>query len=317
MKHKPYTCVRCGYETYLKDDIRKHMYKRKKPCPCTVTTIEITDEIKEWILENRIYSIPKEKPVTITQTINNYNTINNMIISMAPMDKITKLCKIQNLHIKNLEYSIGDHFDKKNEKMLEPTELDAFYQIGKDDIHDAIDKVTRCKRNDFSDFCIIFDSKLNRLMVRNESKWMEMSVSKGIKYIINLLKEFHLDNYEVFLVRYIEKSAMNTRMVQKGEELLKEYYSFIACFELLPYVNTCSSSFIDGKTKEEIEDNYLPKYNKVMDTTSISKQKQFKSQVLETIKKNGKSNIADLNAYLLNLIQVDQEFKDKMLSSFV
>ncbi len=54
----PYTCCRCGYKIKHKSCMIKHLYKRNKDCPGTVNDIELTDEIKEKILLNRIYKIP-------------------------------------------------------------------------------------------------------------------------------------------------------------------------------------------------------------------------------------------------------------------
>lgn len=54
-----YGCPRCGYETDIKQSMNLHLYKKKKPCPATVNNIELTDEIKEYILNNRVYKIPE------------------------------------------------------------------------------------------------------------------------------------------------------------------------------------------------------------------------------------------------------------------
>ena len=54
-----YGCPRCGYETEHKTNIVNHLYKKKKACPQIKNEIELTDEIKEHILNNRIYKIDK------------------------------------------------------------------------------------------------------------------------------------------------------------------------------------------------------------------------------------------------------------------
>ena len=59
-----YGCPRCGYETDIKQSMNLHLYKKKKPCPATVNNIELTDEIKEYILNNRVYKIPEPDEVT-------------------------------------------------------------------------------------------------------------------------------------------------------------------------------------------------------------------------------------------------------------
>ena len=57
MKKEPYACICCGYTTHLKNDMKRHLYIGKKPCPKILNDIELTDEIKDYILTNRVYHI--------------------------------------------------------------------------------------------------------------------------------------------------------------------------------------------------------------------------------------------------------------------
>lgn len=54
----PYNCPRCDYKTSLKSDMRKHLYNLRKVCPGQANNIELTDEIRECVLENRRYVVP-------------------------------------------------------------------------------------------------------------------------------------------------------------------------------------------------------------------------------------------------------------------
>jgi hypothetical protein len=60
MHSVPYTCPRCKYTTIHKNDMKRHLYNKKKDCPGSVNDIELTDEIKEKILKNRCYAVPKQ-----------------------------------------------------------------------------------------------------------------------------------------------------------------------------------------------------------------------------------------------------------------
>jgi hypothetical protein len=56
MPKKPnYQCPRCGYETHQRGHMNSHFYNTKKSCPAIKNPIDLTDEIKEYILDNRIY----------------------------------------------------------------------------------------------------------------------------------------------------------------------------------------------------------------------------------------------------------------------
>lgn len=64
MPHKPpYTCPRCGYMAKQKGHMQKHLYNLQKDCPAIICDIELTSDIKECILTNRIYHIPRHNAV--------------------------------------------------------------------------------------------------------------------------------------------------------------------------------------------------------------------------------------------------------------
>jgi hypothetical protein len=74
-----YECYRCGYKTIQKNSIKDHLFKRVKSCPALSLekNIELTDEIKKYILDNRVYHPPKldvtkEKNTIITLPKNDY-----------------------------------------------------------------------------------------------------------------------------------------------------------------------------------------------------------------------------------------------------
>jgi hypothetical protein len=69
-----YTCPRCGYETRDKTHIKRHLWPKTRHCGADVNDIELTEDIKNKIMQNRVYKPPAVP--TPTQIINNYHTIN-------------------------------------------------------------------------------------------------------------------------------------------------------------------------------------------------------------------------------------------------
>lgn len=57
MPNPAYKCPRCGYETRHKPSMYSHLYKKKKQCCSNISNIELTDEIKKHILDNRTYNV--------------------------------------------------------------------------------------------------------------------------------------------------------------------------------------------------------------------------------------------------------------------
>lgn len=65
-----YTCPRCGYMTDHKGSMRRHLYcTKRETCPSYNHPIELTVEIKEHILLNRVYRapVPLGAPIVINQ----------------------------------------------------------------------------------------------------------------------------------------------------------------------------------------------------------------------------------------------------------
>lgn len=288
--------------------MRTH-FQRKKPCAAK-TDIVLTDDIKQCILENRIYHIPKQQP--ITHNINYYNTMNNYIAGMDTLDKLNKYWVNKNIDVIPFESQIEQQYKRKNRNMRL---LTGEFEINKDDIFEAIDTVTRCNNDNFSDYNVVYDSKIGKIAVRDCDSWKDMSIKKGVAFVVDKLKEFHLDNYEVYLIRkYESDNNTDTRQKQRYLELLKEYYMFLACFDIKPYVSSTLSTVVDGKDEIDIQEKYTKIYNDVEDTVSISKQKKMHNDVLDMIKSNGKQNIKDLNKYLSSVIEIDKDFRQYLIS---
>ena len=53
-----YKCPRCNFQTKKKTDMYRHLYDRKVVCPGIMSAIELSDEVKKYILANRIYREP-------------------------------------------------------------------------------------------------------------------------------------------------------------------------------------------------------------------------------------------------------------------
>ena len=67
MKEK-YTCHRCCYETSRKSNMRVHLFINKTKCHGVKQDIELTDDIKKYILDNKVYVAPLAPPPQVHQT---------------------------------------------------------------------------------------------------------------------------------------------------------------------------------------------------------------------------------------------------------
>ena len=82
MAPKPdYQCCRCGYTTHLKANMRKHLYQTKKTCPCILHQIELTEDVKQHIMDNRFYKPPKEQAKEQLNDLNSLKSVIKQLVS--------------------------------------------------------------------------------------------------------------------------------------------------------------------------------------------------------------------------------------------
>ena len=315
MKHEPYTCIRCNYSTERKNNMFYHLYKMKKTCPGTKNVIELTEEIKQHIMENRIYKIPDEpKAPTITNIINTNNTINNFIANMDPIEKINKYTTFKNIELSDFGDSIENSLRCKV-RLLQNKRNDI--AIDNTGLLEIVDQVSSLASHNIEDFNILYDDKYNKLKLYEFGSWNESIIISGIKTYLIKIQEFYLDNYEAYLIRKIELPDTNYRDKNKSKELLIEYYKFIGCFDIDPLAKdkTDQEILYDEESNDEdtsISEKYYALYVKTRDDIKKGFINTINKQVIDIIKKNSQRNVNELNKKVTSLFHMEEEFKNKI-----
>jgi hypothetical protein len=309
----PYTCIRCNYKTKDKYHMRNHLFKRQKKCPGTLNKIELTDEIKNDILENRIYKIPapvkEPKPTTI-------------IKNMDCLDKIKKYTNYNDIDLLSLEEDLEGKFSARVNK-LEGNKFKFGYDIDENRLFDIIEEICKIRRGDFKEFNIIYDDKMKELNLFISGSWETLILDRGVKEVISLLQDCFFNYYEKYLVRKIYMEV-NEQEKMKYREDLESHYKLLGCFDLPPYIknkndleilgdyyqeNTDSFDDKDEKDKYLLEERWLKLYNNTVDNTKKCEINKIKKNIIDILKNNTKRNMKELNLKIINLLNIDDEFK--------
>lgn len=326
-KVKPYTCVRCGYNSDQKNNMRYHLYKRQNVCPGVVDDIELTDEVKDQIMRNRVYHIPKTDEVkVVNNTINNYNMMNNFISGVDTMKKLQDYISHQNIDLIPFEKSVELKYEKTKVKLEKGI---GHHEIRQEDIMEIIDQVTKVHDRKIEEFSLVFDPNVNKLMMYAEDgDWREMFVSSGLKTLTKTIQEHFWDAYECYLIRKIVGPNTNHVEKQRLRELLYEYYKFLACIDVEPHVkgkydNMVLSNPDDDKYWSEpgltdvhsykVVDEYNAFYIRTKDQITNKQREDMKRDLLDLIKRNTKRNINELNQMVMDLVKVDKDFQRRVL----
>ena len=324
-KKDKYTCPRCGFNSNNKNHMRNHLYNLKKICPATQNNIDFTDEMKEFILKNRIYIIPKfEKPYQIIHInqINYYNQINNLICGININDKINKYIKYKNIELIDIDDTLNNIFREKNNK-LKNNKFKNFH-LNLESIINIIDEITTI--NDINKLNIFFDTIINKIKIFCDDEWCSFLVDFGIKNIIEKIQYAYLNSYECYIIRkLINESDYKSKIELK--EILEEYYKFLAWFDIQPFIYRKNNNSIlyndnDDKYYEPNEDydiyhKYYKLYDVILSKINKIEQSKVKKGIESIIKKNSKSFIIELNKKFLELFKNDDEYKNDFLKSLV
>jgi Zn ribbon nucleic-acid-binding protein len=306
----PYTCCRCGYHTKNKKDMRKHLYK-KKICPALENDIELTDEIKEYILLNRIYKIPKPiNPTTITNNNIKYNnTMNNYIKKMDSIDKLTKYMEYKDEKILFLEDDIENNLQIRLNNMENEN-----YNIDENHLFDIIDEISKIKRGDLTHMNIIYNDKLKELNLYKSGCWESLILERGLKEVISIMKDIFFDHYEKYLFKQIYVSEKNYIKKQKYKEDVERHYKFLCCFDLLPFIQDKDDMDILGEEDGEfgkytIEEKWMKIYTDITQNIKRYDINKMKKNISDILKNNTQHNIKDLNKNIIDLLNIDDDFK--------
>jgi hypothetical protein len=331
MMRVPYTCPCCNYSTIKKFNIIKHFYNLKKPCPKSYNDIELTDEIKEYVIINRVYHLPTvATSITnnINQIINNNNTINNFIANMDSVKKLTKFISFQDTELLEYPETIENTFSKRIKKLENGTSN--FLVLDKHNLLEVVDQVTSLVTDEtLENLNIIYDEKFNKLKLYESGKWTDSLLMNGIRTLLMQIQAIYFNVYECYLIRKIEYSQLVPQHKAKIREQLCEYYKFLGCFEIEPYVVGRNDSEIKYNMEDERCDSYLEftdentaipilyskMYSEIRDKTLVSQLNRIKNDIIDIVKKNSKKNLDELNKKVFSLFNMDEEFKQSILSS--
>ena len=133
-----YTCPRCGMKTKFIAVIKKHFYNRLRICPALIDNIDLTDDVKQYVIINRIYRGSEATEDAIQNVSSNVDDIEMRINNSELNDKKMRL-KRALLEYKNIPVNIPDNL--KN--VIIDTTID-FYDKMISSLNDNIERV--CNR---------------------------------------------------------------------------------------------------------------------------------------------------------------------------
>jgi hypothetical protein len=305
-----YLCPACGYSTHKASNIKNHFYKLQKPCPKVENDIELTDEIKEYVIKNRVYHIPKKEqpPPSITQNINNINYYNNMVNNMMVKDKLDAYCGYNGIEIIDFEEKIDNMF-KHTAKKLD-RDAQKHFELKHEQFIDAIEDISGVKNAEFEKFNLKYDLSFDKIDIYDSGDWISFNIDKGIGKIFGILQDNIWNSYEKYLIRKMKnKGDVYNRQIVK--ELLTEYFTFIKCFNVFPFMNDHDDSDVFGEDYEGDAYEYTEKCMNLYNTIALTQSQINKNKriVIDILKRNTKCNVHELNTQVAGLIRMDEDFK--------
>jgi len=318
-----YECPRCGYCNQWKRNMKRHFYELKNPCS-NRRNLELTDDIKEFVLKNRHYypshSVTTQSSEPKQITYNTNNTTNNNFVN--GMETLTKLGHYLGYNNKSVT-DINDFVESQHQPTVDKLENDEFrypHLINSEKFLTLIDDMVRSNERNHEEMNIIYDEMLDRIKIYCDDEWESYMVESGMRRIVEILRTNYLDPYECYLYRklFADKN-INGYQLNNVRIKLEEYYQFLYIFGQHPYVYDKPISYVVNNYKtdnpDEFRDFGMKKYDQIRKDLAKTEMAHTKRQVLDIIKRNHKVNLKRLNETILELINIDEEFKVNILKS--
>lgn len=328
-KAEDYECPRCNYRTKQKGDMRKHLYKLNKMC-ANIKNLELTDDIRLEVLEFHKHH-PRPIPTIIVpvsthtstskptdgKLVNNFNIMNNYLNTLDVPDKLLHYLD----HVaKNLE-DINDKVEKQYVECVRKFEEDKLkYPIllESHEFLNMFDTLVCVDKQKIEDMNVIYDTELNKIKIYCDDAWESYFPDEGMTRLVQILRTNYLNKYECYLYKkiFVDKD-IGTYQLNSVKLKLQDYYRFLYIFGLHPYVYMEKSEYVlenyRYRNPDELSNYGMAVYDEIKENLEKVEINCTKRNVLDIIKRNHKKNIKHLNENILDLINVDSEFKHKIL----
>jgi hypothetical protein len=303
----PYTCPRCGYAVSKRGTIRRHLYEMKGICSPTVSNIEMTNEIKEIVLQQRIYKPPVQTSLNV---INNNQTINNYIANMDVFEKLNHLTQYNHKTIENFEEKVERIYEDTARRFQEDDFRVGNVTYNHSHFLDMIHNITKAKERDLEDFNVVYDQTNKRFCISVSGDWEDFQKDNGLSMLVETLIDYHLEYYEVYIIRKI----MNASVLEKHslEKNITDYYRFLAAFDIKPRIADKTDTDITdnaSSSSRTIIDRYTDMYSAIIGSITTKQRREIHKEVLDIVKANTSTNAKDLNKRIMNMLKLDAEFK--------
>ena len=299
--------------------------------------IELTSAIKEYIIANRVYIPPAPvappPPQSLTQIINYNNTINNFVANLDTIEKLKRMLHYNDVSLLECGDSIENAYTRQIEGLKQDPDSNLSFGscdalvLDKNNLLEVVDQVSSLAQEHYTNFNIVYDKKFDKLKLYDMGKFEEYTLTIGIRTLLMKIQEFYFNVYECYLIRKIELSTLCHQEKAILKDKLTDYYRFIGCFDIDPFVkdkndteilyneeDTRYESGIDhNDDNTDLPERFVNLYAKVRGETKISELNKTKKNVLDIVKKNCLKNVDELNKKMVDLFNMDEEFKQIIL----
>jgi len=312
-----YQCARCGYATRIKSNIKKHLYNVVKDCPVVLNDIELTDDVKEYILKNRVYRVQTNKTNQTNQIINNYNILCNYI---GNIDNKIKLEHLLQYYGRNM-IGFGDTVESKHKQIINRLDNDSYkygFELDHHQMLSVIDQSTQMSNDKFEEINVLFNEKLNKILMYHDDQWDIHLMERGLQEIIRILRDYYLESYEKHIYRKLHMDTnINAFDRNTYQVRLREYYKFLACFEVYPFVYQKENGDVlkdfSHNNEHYLEEMGMKIYKEIKDGLNKVEINKMRKTVVDMIKKNTQYNVQNLNKNILKIVNIDEDFKNTLL----
>ena len=241
--------------------------------------------------------------------------MNNLVTRIDDLTKLMSYMDHTQTPLVNFSDKVDDMYAKHRFAMDTMRSKNIFLENSV--MFETIDDVTSAQ--DLTMLNVLYEEVAQKLRIYDDNKWRTFLFETGIAEIITRIKECYLDVYERYLLKLWHDPSSSLPKKAYIKEHVEEYYRFIACYSLNPFVQEQSDQEIIGDDKPikryDVCEKWYPIYKDIKENLNVAYISRIKRDVANIVKRNAKANVLELNKKVMELIRMDEDFKHNVLVS--
>ena len=282
--------------------MKAHLYETKRHCIKVKNNITLTDAIKAFVMENRVwdsrFGVSTLPEILVRPPAPTRPPIDHHLLALSrkdPTEVIDTYLRRFKKEPWTLEDVILDKYGDKARDMRHDAQYVRIMYHDEADMLDLIESVCHCTNIEHMN--ILYNAQEDNFYFRDiyELGWTKLDMTDLFCQVMSMMCKKYFSSYEKYLIERSFSLIDDANDHAIRHQKLKHYYAF-----------ACSTGM--GQTIDDYVP-YMNLYEEIKDTSSSDEVARVNDQVRQVLLQSGKKNVESLYRQIAEMVIYDKVLK--------